>query len=96
MLSNFAMYDQIESLKWVRDHIRYFGGNPNSVSRILAIIIQLEKHLSRYIIAENHYCFDRRQGQNAPNASLLIYCPGPSCCICGKTTLLLMKGIDGI
>ena len=32
MPGNFAIYDQVEVLKWIRRHISAFGGNPNKVT----------------------------------------------------------------
>lgn len=31
---NYGMMDQVLALKWVRDHIKYFGGNPDSVTTL--------------------------------------------------------------
>ena len=31
---NFGMLDQVEALKWVKENIENFGGNPNKVTKI--------------------------------------------------------------
>ena len=31
-LGNFGLYDMVHSLKWVRDNIADFNGNPNNVT----------------------------------------------------------------
>lgn len=32
MPGNFGLKDQVLALKWVKQYITYFGGNPNSVT----------------------------------------------------------------
>lgn len=31
---NYGMMDQMLAFKWIRDHIKHFGGNPNSVTML--------------------------------------------------------------
>lgn len=28
---NYGIWDMIRALEWIRDNIKYFGGNPNKV-----------------------------------------------------------------
>ena len=52
---NFAIYDQIEALKWVKKYIRNFGGNPNSVSIDNILTISDPRSSSRLIAGKVHH-----------------------------------------